>query len=75
MSTNEIIAEQPRLSPDELVLIKNKVDEVLKDRGSLELDSFFVSCLQAAKSAPDIPADFSENIDAYLYGGKPVPHG
>lgn len=78
MSTNEIIAELPLLAPGELVLIKNKLEEVLKDRGSPPrpasvAPSFFASCLHAAKSAPETPSDFSENIDAYLYSGKHLP--
>lgn len=35
--------------------------------------SFFASCLTAAKTAADVPPDLSENVDAYLYGGKRLP--
>jgi hypothetical protein len=76
MSANEIIAELPHLAADELMLIKDKVDQVLKDRGAATppgVDSFFSACLDAAKLAPETPPDFSENIDAYLYGGKALP--
>jgi hypothetical protein len=70
MSTNEIIAELPRLSPDELVLIKNKVDEVLKNRvpsGSEQKpeDDFL---LRVAGTAEGLPADLASNHDHYLYG-------
>jgi hypothetical protein len=71
MSTQEIIAELPRLSSAELALVRSKLDEALKDRSPPDGDSFFATCLLAAKSAPATPPDFSENIDAYLYGGNP----
>lgn len=74
MSGNEIIAELPRLAPGELVPIKNKPEEVLKDRGSPTIfpgvDSLFTACLHAATSASSTPSYFSGKIDATLYSGE-----
>jgi len=65
MSAIEIIAEIPRLSPDELVLIKNKVDEALQSRGPLADDNFL---LRLAGTAEGLPPDLAANHDHYLYG-------
>lgn len=69
MSTQEIIAELPRLTPTELALVRSKVEEALKEQSAPGAKSFFAACLLAAESSPDTPGDFSENVDAYLYGG------
>lgn len=37
---------------------------------SASTPSFFTSCLVAARTAAVVPPDLSENVDAYLYGGK-----
>ncbi len=70
MSTNEIIAELPRLPPDELVQIRNKVEEVLKGHGRLPEQPETVSdfLLAMAGIADGLPADLAENHDHYLYG-------
>jgi len=65
VSAIEIIAEIPRLSPDELVLIKNKVDEALQSRGPLADDNFL---LRLAGTAEGLPPDLAANHDHYLYG-------
>ena len=35
-----------------------------------ESNSFFDACRAVANTGVVTPADFSENVDAYLYGGK-----
>ncbi|MDO8539841.1 MAG: hypothetical protein Q7S40_05320 [Opitutaceae bacterium] len=65
MSASEIIAELPRLTPAELTLIKNKVEEVLENRGSSPGDDFL---LRVAGTAEGLPPDLAVNHDHYLYG-------
>ena len=70
MSTNEIIAELPRLSPNDLVLIRTTVDEVLRQRVGPERedssrDDFL---LRVAGTAQGLPPDLASNHDHYLYG-------
>jgi len=65
MSATAIIDELPHLSPDELVLIKDKVDEALKSRGPTADDDFLI---RVAGSAEGLPPDLAANHDHYLYG-------
>jgi hypothetical protein len=70
MSTSEIIAELPRLGSEELVLVKNKVEEVMKSRSSLVAPPEGLSnfLLRVAGTAEGLPSDLAENHDHYLYG-------
>jgi len=70
MSTQEIIAELPRLTPTELALVRSKVEEVLKSRGaSAEPAAGWGGfLLEVAGTAEGLPADLAENHDHYLYG-------
>jgi hypothetical protein len=75
MSTSEIIAELSRLGSEELVLVKNKVEEVMKSRSSLVAPPEGLSnfLLRVAGTAEGLPSDLAENHDHYLYGAPRRP--
>lgn len=69
MSTNEIIAELPRLPLEELALVKSKLEEVIKNRGAVRgVDDAGDFLLRLAGTAEGLPPDLAENHDHYLYG-------
>ncbi len=68
MSASEIIAELPRLNPDELKLVRISLEEVWQKRRpapDLFGDDFL---LRNAGTAEGLPADLARNHDHYLYG-------
>ena len=70
MSANEIIAELPRLNPDELNRVQTILGEVLQSRrvastGDQIGDDFL---LRIAGTAEGLPPDLARNHDHYLYG-------
>lgn len=68
MSTQEIIAELPKLSADELRLVKEKVAELEAVASRGPQSGWGAALLEIAGSAEDLPADLSINHDHYLYG-------
>jgi hypothetical protein len=68
MSTQEIIAELPRLNPDELRLVKQKVAELEAAGSGQPKTGWGAALLESAGSAAELPADLSINHDHYLYG-------
>ncbi len=68
MSTREIIAELPRLSPAELALVRSKVEEALKERSAAGGPAGTGFLLQMAGTADGLPPDLADNHDHYLYG-------
>ena len=68
MSTQEIIAELPKLKPDELRLVKQKLAEMEATGSRAPQTGWGAALLEIAGSAEDLPADLSINHDHYLYG-------
>jgi hypothetical protein len=68
MSTQEIIAELPKLNPDELRLVKQKVAELEAAMPVKPQTGWGAALSDIAGSADDLPADLSVNHDHYLYG-------
>ncbi len=64
MSAREIIAELPKLKPDEFRLVKAKVDDLAKTRRRTIGDAL----LEFAGMAEDLPSDMAQNHDHYLHG-------
>ena len=68
MSMQEIIAELPKLKPEELRQVKQRVVE-LEIAGSPEPQTGWgAALLEIAGTAEDLPVDLSINHDHYLYG-------
>lgn len=65
MSTQEIIAELPRLSPGELKLVKQKAEELIGSQPHRPIGEVL---LELAGAADDLPPDYSINLDHYLHG-------
>jgi hypothetical protein len=70
MSTQEIIAELPKLNPEELRLVKQKVAELEAAAPVKPQTGWGAALLEIAGSAEDLPADLSVNRDHYLYGAS-----
>ena len=68
MSTQEIIAELPKLNPDELRLVKQKLAELEAAAPGPPKTGWGAALLEIAGSADDLPADLSIHHDHYLYG-------
>ena len=68
MSTQEIIEELPRLRPDELRLVKQKLAELENAGACGPKTGWGAALLEIAGTAEDLPADLSANHDHYLYG-------
>ncbi len=64
MSAQEIIAELPKLNPDEFRLVKAKVDDLAKTRRRTIGDAL----LEFAGTAEGLPRDMARNHDHYLHG-------
>lgn len=67
------MAELPRLRRDELVLVKLKLDEVLKSRVATPAvkaggGTWADSLLPLAGTVEGLPPDFAMNHDHYLHG-------
>lgn len=73
MSAQDIIAELPKLKPDEIRLVKLRVDELTeaahtKPPQALQPESLSAFLLRVAGTAEGLPSDLAENHDSYLYG-------
>jgi hypothetical protein len=64
MSAQDIIAELPNLKPDELRLVKAKVDDLAKAKRQTIGDAL----LKIAGTAEGLPRDMARNHDHYLHG-------
>ena len=64
MSAQEIIAELPKLNPDEFRLVKAIVDDLAKVRRQTVGDAL----LEVAGTAEGLPSDMARNHDHYLHG-------
>ena len=67
MSVQEIIAELPKLAPEEIRLVREKVHQ-LETAASQPKTSWGKALLELAGTADDLPPDLSINHDHYLYG-------
>jgi len=67
MSVQEIIAELPKLGPEELRLVVEKLHE-LEGSARQPKTAWGKALLEVVGGADDLPADFSVNHDHYLYG-------
>ena len=69
MSVQEIIAELPKLAPEELRLVVDKVHELEAITSQPKTD--WGRALKGIEgTADDLPADLSVNHDHYLYGAQ-----
>jgi hypothetical protein len=67
MSVQEIIAQLPKLEPEEFRLVLEKVHE-LEAAVRQPKTAWGKALLEVAGTADDLPPDFSTNHDRYLYG-------
>ncbi len=67
MSVQEIIAELPKLDPEEFRLVREKVLEIAAATPQPKT-AWGKALLEVAATADDLPPDFSVNHDHYLYG-------
>ena len=67
MSAQEIIAELAKLKPEELRLVKEKLDR-LNAASVIPQTGWGRVLLEMAGKADDLPADLSFQHDHYLYG-------
>lgn len=72
MSAQEIIAELPKLQPEEFRLVREKVHE-LESSARQPKTGWGKALLEIAGAADDLPADLSANHDHYLYGTPKRP--
>jgi len=64
MSAQEIIAELPKLGPDDFRLVKAKVDDLARAHRRTIGDAL----LELAGTAEGLPHDMARNHDHYLHG-------
>lgn len=67
MSVQEIIAELPKLEPEEFRLVLEKVRE-LEATARQPKTAWGKALLEVAAAAGDLPSDFSADHNYYLYG-------
>jgi len=67
MSIQEIIAELPKLDPEEFRLVLEKVHE-LEATARQPKTAWGKALLEVAGVADDLPPDLAANHDHYLYG-------
>lgn len=67
MSTQEIIAELPKLTQKELEQVEAKLHELLMATGNSD-KSWGNALLELAGTAPNLPEDFAHRHDHYLHG-------
>jgi hypothetical protein len=67
MSAQEIIAELAKLKPEELRLVKEKLDR-LNAKSPMPQTGWGRALSEMAGKADDLPADLSLQHDHYLYG-------
>lgn len=65
MSAQEIIAELRKLKPEELRLVKEKVDDLAKATTRRTIGD---ALLEVAGTAESLPHDLARNHDHYLHG-------
>ena len=70
MSTQEIIAELPRLSQPELESLDLHIRELLATKSGVSERSWGEALLEVAGSVPGLPADYAQNHDHYLHGAS-----
>ncbi len=68
MSAQEIIAELPKLKPEDLRVVRQKLDELEAGASRRPRTGWGVALREIAGMAEDLPADLSVNHDHYLYG-------
>ena len=64
MSAQEIIAELPKLKPDEFRLVRAKVEDLAKAKRR----TIGAALLDMAGTAEGLPRDMARNHDHYLHG-------
>ncbi len=64
MSVQEIIAELPKLKPDEFLLVRQKVEDLAKTKGR----TIGEALLELAGTAEGLPRDMARQHDHYLHG-------
>ncbi len=64
MSVKEIIAELPKLKPDEFRLVQAKVEDLAKTKRR----TIGEALLDVAGTAKGLPEDMARNHDHYLHG-------
>jgi len=69
MSTQDIIAELPKLTRGELEQVDAHLHELLHGRTAVSQKSWGEALLQLAGSAQGLPQDFAHQHDYYLHGG------
>ncbi len=67
MIGQEVIAELPKLEPEEFRLVREKVWE-LEAAARQPKTAWGKALLEVAGTADDLPADFSVNHEHYLHG-------
>jgi len=72
MSAQEIIAELPKLKPEELQRVRLEVEELAQRRGQAGR-TLSDALLEFAGVAEGLPADMAESHDHYLHGVPPRP--
>ena len=70
MSTQEIIAELPKLTRPELEQVDAHVRELLRGSCGKRQSTWGEALLELAGSASGLPSDFAHNHDYYLHGGS-----
>jgi hypothetical protein len=64
MSAEEIIAELPKLKPEEIRLVKAEVDNLAR----VQRQTIGSALLEIAGTAEGLPRDMARNHDHYLHG-------
>jgi hypothetical protein len=64
VSVQEIIAELPKLKPDEFLLVRQKVEDLAKTKGR----TIGEALLELAGTAEGLPRDMARQHDHYLHG-------
>ena len=64
MSVQEIIAELPKLKPDEFRLVRQKVEDLAKTKRR----TIGEALLEVAGTAEGLPRDMARQHDHYLHG-------
>jgi hypothetical protein len=70
MSANEIIAELPKLTDEDLRRVDEQLHKLLHpdEESTSGQEPIGKLLLKFAGRAEGLPADYSENLDHYLYG-------
>ena len=68
MSTQQIIAELPKLSRTELEQVDARLHELLRGNGQTSSKSWGEALQEVAGTAEGLPSDLASNHDHYLHG-------